>query len=428
MDPTRTLIPLATFGFVVALLGSCLVAARTMHQTSRLVVDGESRFVLRSLRGELRDLPATLQEQDLALLLAPEGIPGLRYLKLESASGTTLEVGAPSLELPEVSEEKGPGGREVRAGASLRRRVKLGPPPRGMRRGRKMRSRRDLSPRTPRRKAQVVDYEIHSSLAQELLSSGKRLLQVGGFSALAFFGFAALLIRLLRERESAAQREAHRERLASLGEMSTVLAHEIRTPLTSLKGSGQLLLEAAPEEGRIRKRADRIVRQVERLETLLDDLLEFARLGELNRAACDPEALVRSAAKELDAEDRIAIEVEEGIETWSLDAERLRQVLVNLLQNALQVSPPESQVEVRLARRGSSLELRVRDAGEGIEDGEEEKIFEPFVTKKANGTGLGLAVARRLVELHGGKLLAQNHPEGGAEFRATFDPGGRKVQ
>jgi two-component system sensor histidine kinase HydH len=155
------------------------------------------------------------------------------------------------------------------------------------------------------------------------------------------------------------------------------------------------------------------VSEAVRLEALINDLLEFARAGAIHREDTDPSALVREVALALDPE-RITIDSTAAPARWRLDADRLRQVLSNLVENALQAG--EGQVEVRVARRGDELWFVVRDHGSGIDPDDLEHIFEPFFTRRTRGTGLGLAVARRLVELHQGSLSAENAPDGGAVF------------
>ncbi len=98
----------------------------------------------------------------------------------------------------------------------------------------------------------------------------------------------------------------------------------------------------------------------------------------------------------------------------------MHEVIANLVRNALQASPPDVPVSVRVAVEAGALVYEVRDRGEGIPAGQEEAIFEPFQTTRVRGTGLGLAVARRVVELHGGVITAAQHPAGGAVFRVVL--------
>jgi two-component system sensor histidine kinase HydH len=224
-----------------------------------------------------------------------------------------------------------------------------------------------------------------------------------------------LWISMQREAKQRERRERERQ-LTLLGEMSAVLAHEIRNPLASLKGTAQLLGEQLDAVSPLQKKVTRIVDEAKRLEELSSTLLDLVRSSSVEPKPVDPVKLVLGAAQSL-ASERIVVDAAAAPESWPLDAPRFEQVLKNLLQNALQASPEGARaVEVTVVVERGKLTLRVRDHGAGLPPGSEQKIFEAFHTTRAHGTGLGLAVARRIVELHGGKLSAENHPEGGAVF------------
>ena len=146
----------------------------------------------------------------------------------------------------------------------------------------------------------------------------------------------------------------------------------------------------------------------------MNDLLAFVKSGELHLAPTDPNAALRAAVDAVGG--GVDARYLEGAGPWPLDAARLQQALENVLRNAQQASPAGGRVEAEVALEGGRLHYRVRDAGAGITPGDEERIFEPFVTRKVRGVGLGLAVTRRIVELHGGRVRARNRAGGGAEF------------
>ena len=208
-------------------------------------------------------------------------------------------------------------------------------------------------------------------------------------------------------------------RLSVIGEMSAVLAHEIRNPLTSLKGHAQLLVEQLPDESPERRKAERVIMEVARLEALTADLLDFVRSGPLELTQVDPAELLRASAQEVDQQE-FELELEASPGSWPLDARRLRQALTNLLRNARQASPQGVRPVARVCTESGCLVFTVRDFGEGLPKGQEDRVFDPFFTTKMSGTGLGLSVARRIAELHGGSLTAENHPEGGAVFRVEL--------
>jgi two-component system sensor histidine kinase HydH len=142
------------------------------------------------------------------------------------------------------------------------------------------------------------------------------------------------------------------------------------------------------------------------------------RSGELRRADADPNDVLR-AAVEATGEASVEARYLPSRTQWPLDAGRLQQALENVLRNAVQASPEGQRVEARVEQEGQALVFTVKDHGPGIPAGEEERIFEPFVTGRVRGVGLGLAITRRIVELHGGTVSARSHASGGAEFRLT---------
>ncbi len=259
--------------------------------------------------------------------------------------------------------------------------------------------------------------EFEPVQAAELAETSALTLWLGLGTTFAFLLTAALTVTLLRQRERLEERAAQERQLAALGEMSAVLAHEIRNPLASLKGHAQLLAETLPTESREHAKAARVVREAIRLEGLSNDLLDFVRAGAVQRKEAAIGPVLREACEVVGSE-RVLLDLENAPETWPLDALRMRQVIENLLQNALDASPEGARVSLTASVANGRLVIACRDHGDGVpaDAGAADKLFEPFHTTRTQGTGLGLAVARRIVELHGGKLTAKNHPEGGAIF------------
>jgi two-component system, NtrC family, sensor histidine kinase HydH len=270
--------------------------------------------------------------------------------------------------------------------------------------------------------APTLIFEFFPSESKNLQAEARRTLIIGSVATLIFFLTALAFGRLLRYQASMERQNAQEQQLAALGSMSAVLAHEIRNPLTSLKGHSQLLLDSLPHSDANYEKAERIVNDAVRLESLSTNLLDFVRNGQIERQQVDPKSLLYFCAEAVDLE-RIQLSLAEAPLLCSLDPERIQQTMINLLRNALEASPPGSMVEVRAASSHGSLVITVRDFGPGIPAGQEEKIFTPFHTTRLRGTGLGLAVSRRIIELHGGKISAQNHPAGGAVFTVSLPLG-----
>lgn len=240
-------------------------------------------------------------------------------------------------------------------------------------------------------------------------------------SAAVLLTAAAWILSARRHRAERAEAQLSAQRhLARLGEMSAVLAHEIRNPLAALKGHAQLLAEQVAEP-QAAARVDRVVKEAVRLEQLTNDLLEFARSGAIRVASANPGELLERAARATDPE-RVEITVAGAPDSVELDAARIEQVLINLIDNGLQVSPPGRKVYVAATTQRGDLLLTVRDHGPGLAPAERARIFEPFHTTKTRGTGLGLAVASRIVELHGGRIdvVEADDADGGALFRVLL--------
>ncbi|HEY0991476.1 MAG TPA: HAMP domain-containing sensor histidine kinase, partial [Kofleriaceae bacterium] len=274
--------------------------------------------------------------------------------------------------------------------------------------------------------------EVEPVQANQLRDAATLTLGVGGLAAAALLGVAFVLIRREARRQADARARERERRLASLGEMSAVLAHEIKNPLASLKGNAQLLARMLPGGDKPRAKADRVVDEAMRLERLTNDLLQFVRTGTISRTPVDPVALVREATatvrRKLDptAEDSqvigvgpasITVDATRAPPQWSLDSGRIREVVINLLDNAVAAGPP---VVITVRGERGRLILEVADRGPGVPEDDRDKIFEPFFTGKTQGTGLGLAVVRRVVELHHGTIAVYPNPGGGALFRAEI--------
>jgi two-component system, NtrC family, sensor histidine kinase HydH len=238
-------------------------------------------------------------------------------------------------------------------------------------------------------------------------------------AAVLLLAAALFFWRQSRRAERYAAQLEREQRLAALGQMSAVLGHELRNPLASLKGHAQLLLEKLPEEHPGRPGAARVVREAVRLEELAGQVLEFVRTGQVSAAPADPVATARAAVETV-AGAEIQLDVGDAPGTWLFDRPRVESVLVNLLRNAVAASPAGAAVEVRIGVADAALVYEVRDRGEGLEAGDEERVFEPFFTRRAKGTGLGLAVARRVVEGHGGTITATRREGGGTTFRVAL--------
>jgi signal transduction histidine kinase len=214
------------------------------------------------------------------------------------------------------------------------------------------------------------------------------------------------------------------------------VSHELRTPLTAIRGYLEALGEGDVTVDESRRFLDIILRHTLRMERLVKDLLRLARLDAgqetLEVVACDTHALIKAVVAEVTPllgarRQRIEVTVEPGAGTLRGDPAKLNDILRNLIANASTYAPEGTPVEVHAMPSGSRVALSVCDAGPGIPEDDLTRIFERFYrvdksrARDPGGTGLGLAIVKHLVELHGGRIQAENRPGGGARFTIDLE-------
>lgn len=250
-------------------------------------------------------------------------------------------------------------------------------------------------------------------------------LLTGGAVVLLLTALGLVLNRLgldLERYRAAAQRQ---ENLAAMGRMTAGIAHEIRNPLGIIRGAGQHLQRVLDQAGLRDEVADFIPEEVDRLDAILSGYLAFGSGAPAAPEVFDPAAVVRRGTGLLEEElgrtgVRVGADLAEGLRVLG-DPRRLQQVLLNLLLNARDAMPAGGPVSVTLARRGHQAELRVVDRGRGLEGTDRSRLFEPFHTTKEQGSGLGLAMSRRIIEDLGGALdLLPNRDGPGAQAVALL--------
>jgi two-component system sensor histidine kinase HydH len=206
------------------------------------------------------------------------------------------------------------------------------------------------------------------------------------------------------------------ERLAALGEMAAGVAHELRNPLSSIKGLALLLKSKFTANSTDREAADILVREVERLNRSIGELLDYARPDRLEKATVSLNEIVGKALTLLRVDaDAAGIEIVTEYcpppDLVHADQDKLSQVFLNLLLNAIQAMKNGGILQVATVRDpGRQLLCRIQDSGCGIEADLLPKIFDPYVTTKSSGTGLGLAMSVKIIEEHGGRIDISSTP------------------
>ncbi len=214
--------------------------------------------------------------------------------------------------------------------------------------------------------------------------------------------------------------------------MAARLAHEVKNPLGAIKGAAQLLAEPSPGAADIdpasREFLGIILEEVDRLDRVVGSVLDYARPTKGNPAPVDLNGIVRRTVQILssDRDDEVALELDlaDELPRIRVDAEQLRQVLMNLVRNATQAMNGRGKVVVgtraRSAASGNWVELRVTDSGPGISQKVLKNLFVPFYTTKNQGTGLGLAISQRLVQSAGGTIEVNTHEGAGTTFTVVL--------
>ncbi len=240
--------------------------------------------------------------------------------------------------------------------------------------------------------------------------------------------------RRLLEAEASMRRS---ERLAALGQLTAGLAHELRNPLGTMKASAEILLEKIePGNDLGHELAGYISSEVDRTNSLITRFLEFARPVKLRLAPTDLNALIDLVIDQLarmtpDAPPEIHKNYDPTIPLIEADAELLERVILNLIRNAVQASPPGVIVTVKTRGGPDVVEMAVIDRGSGIQASHREQIFNPFFTTKANGVGLGLAITAKIVDEHGGRITVESEPGRGSLFLVSLPqvpPKNRRMQ
>ncbi len=256
---------------------------------------------------------------------------------------------------------------------------------------------------------QTLHIVLQAADADRIVANASRMwwtvaLLLAGLWATGFF-FRRLLLRYLR-----LQREHEQQtRMALIGQMTAVVAHEIRNALGSVKGYAQWIGEKAFDAEAVVESAAVVVRGAERMESLVNELLLFSRDEVYNIAKVDVSSVVQETLPLATGTWPGKIELDADTSgTVQADPDRLRQVLINGVRNALEAMGSNGMLTVRIRGRKKTVEITIADTGPGIAEQDLPKIFTPFFTTKTNGTGLGLAYSRKAVRAMGGDILIYN--------------------
>ncbi len=272
----------------------------------------------------------------------------------------------------------------------------------------------------------VIEEEIDCTIADGSvvpLEVGASILQDANG---VFLGYI-VLFKDLTEVRSLRREIARSQRLASVGRLAAGVAHEIRNPLSSIKGFATYFKERYPDAPQDQKTADIMIAEVDRLNRVVGQLLEFARPVPLSPKLTSLKDLVdnslrlieqKAIGKKITVKTLNSAKIDEAV----IDPDRINQVLLNLYLNAIESMEPGGELGVELSAgdKDHRIEIRVSDTGCGIPAEHLSRIFDPYFTTKSAGTGLGLAIAHNIMEAMGGKMNVSSRPGKGTTFCLTI--------
>lgn len=215
------------------------------------------------------------------------------------------------------------------------------------------------------------------------------------------------------------------EKLAAIGRISSHIAHEIRNPLVTMGGYAKRIKQIAEGNEKVIKSADVILKETERLESILSNVMDITKpqtlikkLNNINDAVSDTISLLKNVF--LEKKIKIITDLNKKLPPVNSDFNQIKQVFINLLQNAIDATPPGGEVIVTTDTDSENIIISVKDTGTGIENGNKDSIFEPFFTTKTTGVGLGLSIVNKIIKDHNGDIKVKNRKSGGAEFTITL--------
>jgi two-component system sensor histidine kinase HydH len=240
------------------------------------------------------------------------------------------------------------------------------------------------------------------------------------------FGYV-LLFKDLSEIRALRREIARNQRLASVGRLAAGVAHEIRNPLSSIKGLATYFKERYQKKPDDQQIANIMIQEVDRLNRVVGQLLDFARPIKISKKSISMQALIEDSLKLVErqaSEKNIKIETRfpSQVDPVSVDPDRLNQVLLNLYLNAIDSMDAGGRLAISIpnTQPTHNTEIKIIDDGTGISQEDLAHIFDPYFTTKATGTGLGLAIVHNIVDAHGGKVMVESHPGRGTAFTISL--------
>ncbi|MDA8084931.1 MAG: HAMP domain-containing sensor histidine kinase [Nitrospiraceae bacterium] len=235
---------------------------------------------------------------------------------------------------------------------------------------------------------------------------------------LVFSGIFSYLAGYLIDRDSRRKKEIEKERyLAGLGQVSSAIVHDLKNPIITIEGFARRLQQG---KGNVDTAAQAIMDSAKVMKNIVHDVLDFAKPIQLELKEEDAAHVIKKAcelctAKADEKEVKLSLDIPDVPQIMRLDSPHMQRALVNLISNAIEASEKGQNVSVSVDPKEDSLSITVRDAGAGMDKETRESLFIPFFTKKSTGTGLGMPIAKKIIEGHKGEIRVKSQPAKGTE-------------
>jgi two-component system sensor histidine kinase HydH len=257
-----------------------------------------------------------------------------------------------------------------------------------------------------------------------IYTTGPAAHNLGNILELVLFNVVGLFFGWMKDREAAQQHKLRKaESLAAIGKAVSMIAHDLKTPLIAIGGLSRQLSNFFEVDSPQGEKIQIIRQQSDRLEYMILNMLDFAKPLNISRKSCDMSQILKQAhdvVHETALRQNIKVDIQKNkLADCILDEEKMLQVLINLISNAIEASPNGETVKVSLQTHMRELLIEVSDRGVGVDESISKKIFEPFISTKNKGTGLGLPICKKIIEAHAGKLEYKNNPDTGTTFRVS---------
>ncbi|SIN87440.1 ATP-binding protein [Halodesulfovibrio marinisediminis] len=284
----------------------------------------------------------------------------------------------------------------------------------------------EVLPECVARLVELTGGEALSEVEVECLGKRGEIIPIGvsGSAVTLDDGTSIGYVYLLRDLREVRRLEAEvrrKEKLAAVGSLAAGVAHEIRNPLSSIKGYATYFGSRFEEGSEDREAANIMVHEVERLNRVITDLISLSRPSDLRRAETDLNVLAKHCfgliKQDAAAHDVVLdISIDDTLPKLFVDPDRLSQAILNICLNSLEAMPQGGILTMNLAHTDNLVTLAISDTGKGISKEDAVRIFEPYYTTKSQGTGLGLAIVLKIIEAHGGTIRVKSQEGAGAQF------------